>query len=101
MYATTNECKEIFDRSKNAFWNGWKTPRLMLLQTPFKTQAVVEGFWLSRDSAHPYITQQRSVWAQLCRSSLGSAYNQKQNLLIVSKCWKRAHFMDVLSHNIL
>jgi hypothetical protein len=52
----------------------------MLLQTPFKTQAVVEGFWLSRDSAHPYITQQRSVWAQLCRSSLGSAYSQKQNL---------------------
>jgi hypothetical protein len=37
--------------SKNApFWHACKIPHLMLPQTPFKTQAVVEGFCLYRDS---------------------------------------------------
>jgi hypothetical protein len=41
-------------RAKNPpFWHACKKPRLMLPQNPFKIQAVVEDFWLSRDSGHP------------------------------------------------
>ncbi|MBU2359430.1 MAG: hypothetical protein KKB02_10945, partial [Alphaproteobacteria bacterium] len=38
----------LHKRTENArFWQGRKLPRLTMPQTPFKTEAVVEGLWRS------------------------------------------------------
>jgi len=46
------------------FWNNHKPRRLMLPQTPFKTEPVVEGFWFARDSRPSNIPQHSTRWAR-------------------------------------
>lgn len=71
----------IEDPSKNPrFWNARKTPSLILPQTPFKTQAVVEGFWFTCFSGHSCAAQHSSTWAQ---TRLRMQFHQCQRLAAV------------------
>jgi hypothetical protein len=62
--AVLSDAETLQARSKNApFWDTHKPLLLIRAKTQFKIQAVVGGFWLSRDSGHPYIAQHQSIWA--------------------------------------